>query len=363
MKSKCPSWRGKAPVRPRCQGRGVGVHRSEAQSLDRRSGRIRRRVGQEGQLREGAFVARRSNPYRSLFAESRKRNRRSKLSSAESTVITYRKLIRYVSRNGETVSKARDYIAKLAASGRYHFAAEEMRKVLGVSRDAAKLALYRLGKRGLVASPARGFYIIVPPEYKRLGSLPADQFLPGLMEWRKTRYYAGLLSAAQYHGAGHQRPQEFQVMVEKNLRPIECGSVRVSFIARKKVRAVPVQSFNTPRGTISVSTVEATAVDLAGYPHHAGGFDQVATILVELAEKIEPKRLVAAAKTAPLPWAQRLGYLLERVGAKEQASLLKTYVEENARDWTALVPGARRARARRADDWLLYVNAEVEPEA
>src|SRR5260370_7142168 len=44
MKSKCTSWRGKAPVRPRCQGRGVGVHRSEAESLDRRSGRIRRRI-------------------------------------------------------------------------------------------------------------------------------------------------------------------------------------------------------------------------------------------------------------------------------------------------------------------------------
>src|SRR6266851_1073851 len=42
IKSKCPSWRGQAPGRPRCQGRGVGVHRSEAQSLDRRSGRIRR---------------------------------------------------------------------------------------------------------------------------------------------------------------------------------------------------------------------------------------------------------------------------------------------------------------------------------
>jgi hypothetical protein len=44
MKSKCPSWQGKAPVRPRCQGRGLCVHRSEAQSLDRRSGRIWRRI-------------------------------------------------------------------------------------------------------------------------------------------------------------------------------------------------------------------------------------------------------------------------------------------------------------------------------
>ncbi len=183
------------------------------------------------------------------------------------------------------------------------------------------------------------------------------------MEWRKTRYYAGLLTAAQYHGSAHHRPQEFQVIVEKNQRHIECGSVRVSFIARKKMRAVPIQSFNTPRGTISVSTVEATAVDLVGYPHHAGGFDQVATILAELAEKIDPKRLAVAAKTAPLPWAQRLGYLLELLDAKQPASLLKAYVQENARDWTQLVPGARHARARRAKDWLLYVNAEVESEA
>jgi predicted transcriptional regulator of viral defense system len=283
--------------------------------------------------------------------------------TTENTAIKYLKVILCVRRIGERVPKTRDYITDLAASGRYHFAAEEMRKALGVSADAAKLALYRLAKRGLVASPGRGFYIIVPPEYKRLGSLPADQFLPALMEWRKTKYYAALLSAAQYHGAAHHRPQEFQAMVEKNQRPIECGSVRVAFIARKKVSAVPVQSFNTPRGTILVSTVEATAVDLAGYPQHAGGLDQVATILVELAEKIDPKRLVNAAKTAPLPWAQRLGYLLERAEAKEQASLLKAYVQENARDWTPLVPSARRARAPRADDWLLYVNVDVEPEA
>ena len=261
------------------------------------------------------------------------------------------------------MTKARDYIAELAASGRYDFAAEDVRKALGVSRDAAKLAMYRLAKRGLVASPARGFYIIVPPEYRSLGSLPADQFLPALMEWRKIRYYVGLLAAAQYHGAAHHRPQVFQVMVEKNERPIACGSVRVSFIARKRLRAVAVESFNTPRGTVRVSTAEATAVDLAGYPHHAGGLDQVATVLSELAEKINAKRLVAAAKTAPLPWAQRLGYLLELVGAKDQASGLKEYVGRQARDWTALVPGARRGRAPRAAEWLLHVNAKVEPEA
>src|SRR5882724_7807189 len=49
IKSKCPSWRGKAPSRPRCQGRRVRVHRSEAESLYRRSGRLGAGFGQEGQ--------------------------------------------------------------------------------------------------------------------------------------------------------------------------------------------------------------------------------------------------------------------------------------------------------------------------
>jgi predicted transcriptional regulator of viral defense system len=271
-------------------------------------------------------------------------------------------MIVYASVIGGVVPKARDYLANLAAAGRYHFTADEISKELGTSRNAAALALNRLSKQRLVASPARGFYTIVPPEYSRLGSLPADQFIPALMQWRHAPYYAGLLTAAQYHGAAHQRPQVFQVMLDKNERPIQCGSVRVSFIARKRLREVPVESFNTPRGTVQVSTPEATAIDLAGYPRHAGGLDQVATVLSELAEKIESNRLVIAAKTAPMPWAQRLGYLLELVGAMTQASSLKNYVRENIRDWTALVPGRSRKRAKPSEDWRLYINATVDRE-
>ncbi len=66
----------------------------------------------------------------------------------------------------------------LASRGRYQFGSEEARKALGVSEAAAKLALNRLARRGLIASPARGFYVIVLPEYHRLGCLPAEQFIP-----------------------------------------------------------------------------------------------------------------------------------------------------------------------------------------
>ena len=89
----------------------------------------------------------------------------------------------------------------------------------------------------------------------------------------------------------------------------------------------------------------------------------MATVLAELAERIDGERLVAAARTAPLPWAQRLGYLLELADAAEKAAALKAYVRENARDMTPLLPAAPHEDAERSSDWKLYVNAAVEAEA
>lgn len=264
---------------------------------------------------------------------------------------------------GGAMSDARSYIDGLAARGRYHFTPEEAREALGGTKDAVMLALHRLARQGLVAHPAHGFYVIVPPEYRRLGCLPADQFIPALMEQLGLGYYVGLLSAAQYHGAAHHRPQEFQVVTGTKRRGVACGAVRVVFVVRKRLADVPTQPFNMPRGTIRVSTVEATAVDLIGYPHHVGGLEHAATVIAELAEQIDPERLVAAARTAPMPWAQRLGYLLDMAGEAEKAELLKHYVQEEARDIAPLIPAMPREGAVREAGWKLDVNADVEIEA
>lgn len=257
---------------------------------------------------------------------------------------------------------AKGFIEQLATKGCYHFSSEEARETLGVSQDAGKLALNRLARQGLIASPARGFYVIVPPEYRSLGCLPAEQFIPSLMKQKKLPYYAGLLSAAQYYGAAHQRPQEFQVFLAKNRRPVGCGKVRVKFIARKQIEAVPVRAFNTARGELSVSTPEATAIDLAGYAKHAGGLDHVATVLSELVEEIDPALLVAAAATSPLTWVQRLGYMLDLVGAEDAAENIHEYVRGHAREYTMLVPGSLIEDGRRDARWKLIVNTELNPD-
>jgi predicted transcriptional regulator of viral defense system len=255
-----------------------------------------------------------------------------------------------------------DLVTDLASRGRHHFTTEQAANALGGSIVGTRAALRRLKKKGDLAAPYRGFHVIVPPEYRRLGCLPADQFVPQLMEHLGLRYYAALLSAAQYHGAGHQQPQIFQVMVRKNRPPIACGEVRVAFVARRNVDEIPVAEHNTPRGPIRVSGPEATAFDVVGYCRHAGGLDHVATVLTELGETLSGERLVALAPLSPVAWAQRLGHLLDRVGRADRAAGLADYVRQTARETVSLAPRRDEGEGSRDRRWKLAVNVRVVPD-
>ncbi len=252
------------------------------------------------------------------------------------------------------------YLVELEARGRYHFTTAEAVAALGGSTLAVRAALRRLKAKGAIADPYRGFHVIVPPAYRQLGCLPADQFVPQLMQHLGEAYYVALLSAAEFHGAAHQRPQQFQVMVKLNRRPIECGAVRVQFIARKDLDRTPTVEKNTPRGLLRVASAEATALELVGYADQSGGLDNVVAVLAELAESIDPRNLVAAAAASPIAWSQRLGYLLELVERRDLAASLVGHVEAHAHATAPLVRSKTRAGALRVERWKLAVNATVE---
>jgi predicted transcriptional regulator of viral defense system len=176
-------------------------------------------------------------------------------------------------------------------------------------------------------------------------------------------YYVALLSAAELHGAAHQRPQAFQVMVAKNRRPIVCGAVRVEFSARRDLVRTPVTELNTPRGPLRVSSPEATALELVGYAQASGGLDNVATVLGELVETIDKARLAHAARLCPIAWVQRLGYLLDLTGNRPLADGLVREVTRRATIVAPLVRTKSTARRPRDARWKLAVNAIVEPES
>ena len=256
---------------------------------------------------------------------------------------------------------ARAFLDALQASGRYTFTRAEAIKALGVSSIALKNALWRVAKTGRLASPRRGFYVIVPPEYRVAGSLPASWFIRDLMDYLGRPYYVGLLTAASLHGAAHQAPQEFQVVTDRPLGVIEVGRVRIRFVKKAHLGRTPTVGVKTPTGEIRVSTPEATALDLVRYQEHCGGLSNVATVLRELAERLDGNQLMRVAQAdGEVAYAQRLGYLLDLVGRDEVAHALRDCVAARAPRVTPLSPGQPMTGARRDARWRVAVNEEVE---
>jgi len=261
------------------------------------------------------------------------------------------------------MASAHEYITELAANGRHHFTIGDALQALGGSLVAVRAALRRLSRRREISSPYRGFHVILPPEYRNLGCLPAEQFIPHLMQYLRAQYYVALLSAAELHGAAHQRPQRFQVMVAKNRRPINCGNVRVQFVARHDLAKTPVVEMNTPRGRMRLSSREATLLEIVGYADQCGGLDHAASVLAELVESVDPSMLLAAARLCPIVWSQRLGYLLEATDHRgELAAVLADHVCEHARTVGPLVRAKPLTGAPRAARWKLAINETVEPD-
>ncbi len=253
-------------------------------------------------------------------------------------------------------------ISQFAAEGISCFSFIELEQRISSSPTALKSALRRLLKKGEIAMPYQGFYVIVPPEYRSLGCRPAEQFIPDLMNYLGEYYYVGLLSAAEYHGAAHHRPQVFQVMVAKPRRTIISGKVQVNFIVRGNIEAIPTQPRNTVSGILKLSTPEATAFDLTGYYRHCGWLDNVATVLSELVEVIDPEKLVTVAELSPITWVQRLGYLLERVGSEEIWQPLSEYINAKKPVRSPLLPSVTIKGAVFSKRWQMYINTKVESE-
>jgi len=253
------------------------------------------------------------------------------------------------------------YIDSLQQSGRYTFDREEALKELKISPVALKLSALRLFRQGRLVSPKRGFFVIVPLEYKSAGAPPPAWFIDQLMHFEGELYYVGLLSAAALHGAAHQQPQEFQVLTTRQMKPATVGRSRIRFLLKKQIKRTETVLYKTETGTMKISTPEATALDLVRYPRHAGGLNNIATVLSELAERIDPKQLVEAARREDdLPSAQRLGFLLEHVGHSEKADPLAKWIKSSRTRTILLRAGGPLDSGSKSARWKVIVNEDIE---
>src|SRR5207244_2131 len=101
--------------------------------------------------------------------------------------------------------------------------------------------------------------------------------------------------------------------------------------------------------------------DLVRYEASLGGLSSVATVLGELAERLDPKHLVDAAKAdVELAMIQRAGFLLDLVGAREKTEPLAIWLAKR-RPRAALLRAGKGSRSGEPDErWSVIGNETIE---
>ena len=261
-----------------------------------------------------------------------------------------------------TIVKPIDLAVTLLSRGRHSFDVAEAVETLGLSRVQTLQALARLLKKGDIVSPARGFYLVVPPEYRTWGGPPGMSFIDSLMAHLGQLYYVALLSAAAAHGGSHQAPQVFQVMVRDNtfVRNKTVGRTRLRFYSNSNIGADPVQKLNVPTGYVTVSTKETTVVDLVTKPRFSGGLGNVATILREIGE-LRGAELARVAARRDRSIVRRVGWLVEKFGEVDDIEALLQAARADEGEPTPLsAAGGRRGALDKR--WAMRVNVSVDPD-
>jgi predicted transcriptional regulator of viral defense system len=260
-----------------------------------------------------------------------------------------------------TEARLGSIIDQLQESGRYWFTREDVADVHGGSEVAIRQAALRLQRQSRIVMPRRGFYVIVPLEYRSAGAPPPAWFIDALMAFQGRPYYVGLLSAAALHGAAHQQAQEFQVITDQALRPVASGRMQLRFFVKKSIAQTPTVGMKVETGTMQVSTPEATVFDLVRYPLAVGGLGNIVTVFADLAEKIDPERLVRVAAEEPeIAAIQRAGLLLESVGAGDAVRSLSEWLAERKPRTVALRADRNVTGAAKNQRWRVLVNERIQ---
>lgn len=248
----------------------------------------------------------------------------------------------------------------LIAEGRYWLTTEETTTLLGRDRRTLYPRLAELEHAGKLFSPAKGLYVVVPPEYRDWGVIPADWFIEPLMHHLGRDYYVGFLSAAARHGAAHQAAQTFQVLVDRHLQDRDLGRVRLRFTKSQAIGSMARERMTSHTGSYFVSTRETTAVDLAWRPRLGAGVSNVATVLREIGD-LNGEKLARLSAVRGRTTARRLGWLLQRFRPDIDTFWLTRIADPSEGAPALLVPG-NPPRGPVDATWGLRLNGTVEPD-
>lgn len=252
--------------------------------------------------------------------------------------------------------------------GKACFSFADVRDAFPASSDKTIAnSLSRLVKRKCLALLAKGFYCVIPPQYALHGVIPPSYYVNQLMSYYKKPYYVGLLSAAVFWGAAHQRPQQFTIITTppKFQRSRSRNNLLLWFY-RKSIPEKYLLEKNTETSVIRYSNAELTAIDIVQFEQHIGGLSRAATVLCEL---LESTNFHGASdglfSYTTIHTIQRLGYIVDEIlEDNEQAEIIYREMMKYRKNIKYCYLSSRLKTDASVVNkrWKIYVNVEIEPD-
>lgn len=227
--------------------------------------------------------------------------------------------------------------------------------------------LYRLSKQSIIVSVYKCFYTVIPVQYSARGVVPPLYYIDQLMSYLGKPYYISLLSAAELHGAAHQRPQKFSVT---SILPKATTSSRYNnqlmWNYRREIPESLLMQRNSETGRVRFSSPELTAVDLVQYNQLIGGLSMAATVLEELLEYTDFNRqFESLLSVTNIPTLQRLGYISEVILEEtDQANTLFGLLKSSNKRMKKIPLDSDHSTDGYPSDnrWNVIVNQTIEPD-
>ncbi|MBO8175045.1 MAG: type IV toxin-antitoxin system AbiEi family antitoxin domain-containing protein [Thermococcus sp.] len=230
------------------------------------------------------------------------------------------------------------------------FTIDEAAKITGIDKNALKVLLSRLEKRGWVERIEKGKYIIIPLGAEK-GEYTLHEFIIGslLVKPSAIAYW----SALNYHGFTEQIPNTVfvQTTARKKRQDLRIFGVRYKIVRIKPEKFFGIEKVWIEEFQVPITDREKTVVDCLDKPRYCGGIIEVAKAFREELDTEKLREYALRMNNSAV--IRRLGYLCDYFGVNIDLPKPKT------RNYILLDPTMPR-EGNVDSKWRVIVNVELE---
>lgn len=256
-----------------------------------------------------------------------------------------------------------EYINELLSQEEYSFSWDELVQKSTRTKYSLTNELSRLVNKKKVINLRQNFYLIIPPRYSKLKTLPISLYIDKLFDYLKKDYYLALYTAAKFHGASHQQIQKDYVIASMpSNHNIKKEGIVIDVLNITNWPQKNLVKKKSDAGYFIISSPALTLVDLINHHAKIGGLNRILAIIEELTEELKMDDISDLLSWYPYKSTiQRTGYLLEELQVDSKLiDLFYDYLKHNRYFPILLSPKKGQKAGKVNNVWKIDANVELE---